>query len=338
MPAIPGYRLMIDGSEGVVCRTGDRLPALSPPAGGLRWLHRLSLTQHGIDLARTLAKAGQPLASLDVIYSPYCDALLAAEGVPQVITCHDLTPLHCPNSRKAAWRYRFWTPRHLNRADRVIAISRFVADQLLASGVPAQKIRVVENGVESSGCSRSAPLGQDVLMLARHDANKNVAVGIRGFALFLAAHPEWEGNLTIVGRPGRMTSSLRAEVLERNLTGRIRFLSAVGDDELAMMLTSSFALLSCSLMEGFDYPVLEAMAQGIPTLISDIPVHRELYADASFLWPLDDQGAGLARAFKQLHCQASLWRELSTAGLERAELYSLERQRASVLNVLEELR
>lgn len=42
-----------------------------------------------------------------------------------------------PNSRRAAWRYRYWNPVHLLRARRVIAISHLVADQLIDQGVPA---------------------------------------------------------------------------------------------------------------------------------------------------------------------------------------------------------
>ncbi len=36
------------------------------------------------------------------------------------------------------------------------------------------------------------------------------------------------------------------------------------------------------MYEGFGIPPLEAMANGCPTLISDIPVHRELYNGTSF--------------------------------------------------------
>ena len=57
---------------------------------------------------------------------------------------------------------------------------------------------------------------------------------------------------------------------------------------------SSLALLSASTEEGFDYPVLEAKAEGTPTLISDIPVHREFHQDSSLFFPVDDDGVALA--------------------------------------------
>lgn len=336
MPAIPGHRLLIDEFDRPVCRRGDALPELPPSRGWLRLLHRLSLSQHGIRLGHTLSDAGLSLADLDVIYSPYCDALFAATGVPQVLTCHDLTPLHCPNSRKAAWRYRYWIPRHLNRADRVIAISRFVADQLLEAGIPARKIRVVENGVESHENPRSAPSGQGLLMLARHDANKNVGLAVRGFARFLARHADWDGNLTVVGREGRKTSSLLAELKELNLQDRVTLVPGLPAEQLDQMLKSSYALLSTSIMEGCNYPVLEAMANGVPAVISDIPVHRELYADAALLCALDDDGTSLAEALEQLYSQRQLWTDLSHAGWNRARYWGLDKQKLGILNVLRE--
>ena len=39
--------------------------------------------------------------------------------------------------------------------------------------------------------------------------------------------------------------------------------------------------------EGFDYPVLEAKAEGIPTLLSQIPVHVEFHAGSSLFFPAE---------------------------------------------------
>jgi len=168
MPAVPGMRLLIDGPQGAICRFGDALPDKSP-SKYLSLLGRLSLTQHGVDVRKTMLRAGLRPADVVAVYSPFCDVLLALPEVPQVITCHDLTPLFLPNSRRAAWRYRFWNPLHLRRARCVIAISSFVADQLIEIGLPAERIHVVPNGIESLGTARPHPDGMDLLMLARHD-------------------------------------------------------------------------------------------------------------------------------------------------------------------------
>jgi glycosyltransferase involved in cell wall biosynthesis len=86
-----------------------------------------------------------------------------------------------------------------------------------------------------------------VVVLARHDRNKNVQLALEGFARFLVL----------------------------NLDSRISWLALLTDQELAQILRQAFCLVSCSLMEGFDLPLLEAQAIGLPTLASDIEVHRD---------------------------------------------------------------
>ena len=68
--------------------------------------------------------------------------------VPQLITCHDLTPLVASNSSKAWLRYRFWQPLHCRVAAWLIAISRYVADQLVEFGVESDRIEVIPNGIQ----------------------------------------------------------------------------------------------------------------------------------------------------------------------------------------------
>lgn len=333
MPAVPGMRLLVDGPRGAICRSGDSLPE-APPIQPLALFARLSLTQHGVDVRSTLAAAGLTVTEIEAVYSPFCDALFGFSGVPQVITCHDLTPLYFPNSRRAAWRYRLWNPVHLRRARRVIAVSRFVADQLINIGLPGDRIHVVLNGIGTVGRARRGPQGADLLMLARHDGNKNVVHAVRGFARFLARRPDWSGSLRIVGRQGRRTPELQRAIRDLGLAERVELLYSVDQAQLDHLMGRSLALISSSLMEGFDYPVLEAMAEGIPCLISDIPVHRELYQDAALFFDLQDGGEEFSVKLESLIRDSTLWSELSCVGIAKARQLSLERQRQGILALI----
>jgi glycosyltransferase involved in cell wall biosynthesis len=337
MPGLPGHRLLLDGPAGPVCRRGDQLPKQGASSRRLALLQRLSLSQHGVDVVATLAAAGRGASSFEAVHSPYCDLLFALPRIPQVITCHDLTPLHLPNSRKAAWRMRHWLPRHLHGAHRVIAISRFVADQLLEVGLPAQRIRIVPNGIERTAWPRSAATGRDLLMLARHDRNKNVIHAIRGFAVLLKQRPGWAGSLLVVGLEGRCTQEIQRAVRELGLRDKVRLIACLSEQALAEQLRSSLALISTSSMEGFNYPVLEAMAAGLPTVISDIPVHRELYEEAALFFDLDDEGESLAKATSRLEMEQALWREISSCGVFLAKKLSLACQQASIIEVIEDI-
>ncbi|WP_431303928.1 glycosyltransferase [Sediminicoccus sp. BL-A-41-H5] len=60
----------------------------------------------------------------------------------------------------------------------------------------------------------------------------------------------------------------------------VRLLRAEGlsDHAMARLLRAAIAVLAPSLEEGFDYPVHEALASGVPVIASDIPAHREYVA------------------------------------------------------------
>ena len=333
VPQLDGLRLQL-GDDG----QGQLVPASqwttdSPPwapAPHMRFLQRYSLVQHGLNLPGLLQLHGLAADQLEGIYSPFFDALLVWPEVPQLITCHDLTPLVASNSRKAWLRYRFWQPRHCRVATRLIAISRYVADQLVAFGVEADRIEVIPNGITIQRPPVQSPASEDLLALARHDLNKNLPALFRGVDLLQRRWPQWRGVLRIVGRGGPQSSLVQR--MHRQLTRpeQVQLIDALPQAKLLEYLRSSLALLSASTEEGFDYPVLEAKAEGTPTLISDIPVHREFHQDSSLFFPVDDDGGALADHVITCLQDRGLWTQLSQGGYALAKRLSMAAQVASI--------
>lgn len=334
MPGIPGHQLVLGDHGSAECRDDHWLPQQRPVSKRLALLHCLSLTQHGVDAKGALKKAGLRIEDLGGIYSPYCDVLLALPQVPQVITCHDLTPLYVSNSRMANFRYRYWTPRHLNQAKCIIAISHFVADQLVDFGVPASKIEVIYNGIAIEREPITEPASQDLLMLARHDRNKNVALVVRVFGQLLERKPKWQGRLVIVGRSGRQTPELKKIVEKLPKPERVILLDGVSRAELVQLLRGSLALVSASRMEGFDYPVMEAKAEGLPSIISDIPAHREIHDGTSLFFDIYNGSDPLTLALDQLAGDSYLWKELSTSGRALAANFTISDQQSKIKSLL----
>jgi glycosyltransferase involved in cell wall biosynthesis len=337
MPGLPGLRLVVDADDLVSCRHDDWLPDRPPTSRRLALLQQLALMQHGVDSKAALRRTGLELGDLQVVYSPYCDALLPWRGVPQVITCHDLTPLFYPNSRRAALRYRLWMPLHLNKASAVIAISRFVADQLVDFGVPASKIEVIPNGIEIERQPILAPASNDLIMLARHDLNKNVPFVVKAFARILELKPHWEGRLVIVGKHGRETPALRRLIEQLPKPETVLLINGLDAIQIVRLLRGSLALISASRMEGFDYPALEANAEGLPTLLSDIPVHREFYNESSEFFRAENDPCCLADCIIKLASDRLYWSKLSIAGHKISKRLSLKSQQSSIFQFLRNL-
>ena len=332
VPQLDGLRLQLgmDGQGQLV--PASRWTLNAPPwAPGrpMRFLQRYSLVQHGLDLPALLQRNGFPVDQLG-IYSPFFDALLVWPEIPQLITCHDLTPLVAPNSRKAWLRYCFWQPRHCRTATKLAAISRYVADQLVDFGIEADRIEVIPNGITIQRPPVLNPTSEDLLVLARHDVNKNLPAIFRGHGPATAPLASVAGVLRIVGRGGCQSTLLKRMHRQLPRPGQVQLIDALPQAQLLQHLRSSLALLSASTEEGFDYPVLEAKAEGIPTLISDIPVHREFHQGSSLFFPVDDDGEALADQVNACLQDRSLWNQLSRAGFALAQKLSVKSQVASI--------
>ena len=331
IPRIPGTRLQLN-DLGQACLTPfeqwTSQPPSLPPGRLMRLLQSNSMVQHGLRLKHLLSRADlQP----EVIYSPFFDSLLEFPKIPQLITCHDLTPLRYPNSRKAWLKYRFWQPRHLACATRTVAISRHVANQLIEFGVSADRVVVVPNGIEIVRPPVPAPASEDLLVIARHDANKNIVGLLHALANAQQRLPEWQGKLRIVGRGIDISTELERMRRQLPRPDRLELIPQLEPCQLIAMLRASLALVSASLEEGFDYPVLEAKAEGIPTLISHISVHSEFHAGSSLFFPAIGGEECFAFELSRLLSDSRLWWDLSAAGRELALSLSLTRQQNSLI-------
>ena len=337
VPGLPGLRLQLnDQGQGslVSPERWSRDMIAWAPSRRMRLLQRYSLGQHGVDLDGVLQRHGLQVSDLSAVYSPFFDALLCWPQVPQLITCHDFTPLRQSNSRKAWLRYRYWLPRHVRCARGLIAISGTVADQLIDFGAPASDVVVIPNGIAVERQAVQTAGSEDLLVLARHDANKNLAAFFKAMAGVQRLLPQWRGTLRIVGRESRLTPGLKQLVAQLLRPHQVQWLVSLTREELLSQLRSSLALVSASTEEGFDYPVLEAKAEGIPTLISDISVHGEFHSSSSLFFPIDDTGDVLAAHLKALCSGDATWKQLSIQGYALAQSLCVERQLQAILRHL----
>jgi glycosyltransferase involved in cell wall biosynthesis len=70
--------------------------------------------------------------------------------------------------------------------------------------------------------------------------------------------------------------------------GLVEVLSGLSDVELLALYRNALCLVAPSTAEGFDVPVIEAMACGVPVLVSDIPAHRELVSETDRRFDAND--------------------------------------------------
>jgi glycosyltransferase involved in cell wall biosynthesis len=224
--------------------------------------------------------------------------------VPLVVTVHDLAVLRRPGwfNRWTRGYSRYAVPRVLAAADRVIAVSDFTRRELVSLlGLPAEKIRVVPNGVDELFTPQGPRAeGDYVLAVGTLEPRKNLAR--------IAAAVE--GELRVVGARGW------GEVEPpRNAV----WLGEVTDEELARLYRGARCLVYASLYEGFGIPVAEALACGCPIVTSRDSAMSELAgSDATYVDPESSESirAGIERAFAPTPRRVASWAEV--AGATRA--------------------
>jgi len=239
--------------------------------------------------------AGQPIgaalrnAGLDAVQvhsAPrHLVAAALALGVPVVPVLHN-TEIHYD---EAMWRE---TAALFDRAAAVVAVSDVVR-QFHAQRLPrrlADKIVVVANGSmpvrpmadgtrDRARLALAETLGVDlegevvVVCLARYDSQKNIAATVAAF-LSAAAHDE-RMRLVVAGEPSDWLEYRRADAIRRLHPHGDR-VHLLGICDAASVLVASDAFVLDSFFEGWPLAATEAVAAGLPVVLSDTGGAAEL--------------------------------------------------------------
>ena len=266
---------------------------------------------------------------------------------PTVTTVHDLSwirhPETHPKERLQAMSRYF--PQSLEQSAAIITDCAFVKNEVVeVFGVSPDKIHPVLLGVSSDFSPVSAvdsravlekhglAFGQYFLCVGTLEPRKNLPTLIDAF-LALPSAIQQHFPLALVGMRGWLTSGLEKKMQPLVDKGLIRALGYVEDAHMPALYSGSAAFIFPSLYEGFGLPPLEAMACGAPVIASQSSSIPEVVGGAGVLCddPLDAQA--FADAMQRI-VEDETWRkQLSTASLAQASLFSWKKTAQDTLNV-----
>ena len=268
----------------------------------------------------------------DLIHGPASFAPLRS-SVPHVVTMHDMFYFTNPEmigNRLYVLPVRWMERNAVHRAAQVITDSE-------ASAVAIRRIL------------RPSPTRLTVIPLAGppisspHPRSPSAPPMILGTGNRLP-HKNWETVVAALARmrPGdRPTFVLTGgqdpdplqEVVDRSgMSPWVDLRGWVTSEEMAHLRSSATVQVISSFLEGFSLPVLEAMAAGLPVVLSDIPVHREVAGDAAVYFPPHDP-AVLADVLTALTVDRKRLAALTSAGRDRAAEFSWDEVAARTLDV-----
>jgi glycosyltransferase involved in cell wall biosynthesis len=163
--------------------------------------------------------------------------------------------------------------RHaLRKADRIIAISEATRAELLAWPVPADRLVMVHNGVDTydgHGAPEPVPVpvpGPYVFAMASGLPHKNLPGLLAAYRAYRAQAQGVAWPLLLCGTDAVSDEGVMA-------------LGRVSDAALRGLYQGADLFLFLSQVEGFGYPPIEALSAGTPVLCSDLPVFREVCGD-----------------------------------------------------------
>ncbi len=275
--------------------------------------------------------------------------------LPAAITIHDC--IHQQGIRFAPsapynWAHRGLLPLAVRRAQRILVVSRFVADEVMRClRAPASKIEVTPLGVrrEFFGEVKASPeskagivckpgdLGaQQGAVLARYgitspfvlgvgtlEPRKNLRTLLEAFAL-LPSRLANQFQLVLAGKPGWGTANLERYLQNYAKRSSLVLTGYVAETDLRALYASARMFVFPSFYEGFGLPVAEAMASGCPVIASTAPSLQEVAGSAAIFVDPKSPPEEWSRAMVRVADSAELRHSLAIAGRDRAGRFSWE--------------
>lgn len=274
-----------------------------------------------------------------VVFSPMQTTSGLGRKFKLILTLHDLIyyrhkspPKEFKPLIRAIWflyHLSFWPQRLiLNGADVVATVSKTTKSQIERVRLTKREVHVIYNASDlNPNVADKGFQSNQVLYMGSFIGYKNVETLIRAIALT-------DLELVLLSKISTERRS-ELETQAQKLGAKVRFVGGVTDAEYSKWLSKSRALVSASLDEGFGIPVVEAMSHGVPVILSDLAIFKEVASEAGLYFDAKDEHS-LAAHITQLGNQ-DLWEEKSARALEQSKNFSWQLSAEKLLKLVRSL-
>ncbi|MBI2031211.1 MAG: glycosyltransferase family 4 protein [Candidatus Levybacteria bacterium] len=291
--------------------------------------------------------------NLDLMHFPYFSAPIYYKR-PFITTIHDLIQLHFPTGRASTLPWPFYAIKYLGykyivlktsqRAKKIIAVSNSTRAEIIDHlKIDPKKIEVIYEGVEpafrkkgiesSLGIAKRYGLNANryFLFVGNVYPHKNSDTLIKAFAIFLKYYPD--ANLIFVGKEDYFYRKLKENVRKMELSGNIKFLGNVPDEDLSNLYKNAIAQIIPSFMEGFGLPALEAMTSKCLVIASNISSLKEVCGEnVVYFDPYNEKD--LEEKMKMAY-DKNFDQKIIESGFERSQQFSWRKMAEQTLKIYE---
>jgi len=285
----------------------------------------------------------------DVVFSPthYIPRFVSASRVMSIMDCSYLS---YPELFKAKDLHQLvhWTRYAASHAKLIFTISEFSRNAIIkAYQVSPRRVVVTYPGLVTLNLTKQHMQQVDkkyaiakhyILSVGTIQPRKNYERLIEAFALFLKKNKQKFGviDLVIVGKKGWLYNEILHAPKRYGVEKQVKFLDFVPDSDLPTLYKNALCFALPSLYEGFGLPVLEAMAQGCPVVVSNSSSLPEIAGKAGvYVDPknVESIASGLLTAVRQRNLIQGRIRVKK--GLDQVSKFSWDKAAKETLDLLE---
>jgi glycosyltransferase involved in cell wall biosynthesis len=204
-----------------------------------------------------------------------------------VVLVHDLGFLHHPEAYpQSAPSLKRRTAQAIHRSNRILAVSHATAKDVQSHfHINENRLNIVSPGIHSRFNTHGDVFNAKrpyLLHVGSLKPSKNIPKLIQAFSLFRRM-TGLDMDLLLIGGDFWLDKDILPMVTTCGLEERVKLLGHVPDELLPQYYRGASCFVSLSLSEGFCIPIAEAMACGIPVVVSNVGSLPELVAEPSLL-------------------------------------------------------
>jgi glycosyltransferase involved in cell wall biosynthesis len=285
----------------------------------------------------------------DLFFSPEGYLSLSAK-LPQICVMHDLNFEVYPQFFDVAnrWYYRTFFPKFAQKANRIITVSQFSAEDIASRySINPSKISVIYNGVSDEYAS--FPVNDYNETIKQISSNtpyflfigglykrKNLMQMLKAFALFRQQY-SLPVKFIISGNHYPESKEIINYAATLHCADDIVFTGRIEPREMASALMNhAIGLLYVSLYEGFGLPIVEAMRSQCPVITGNITAMPEIGGNAVLTADPFDENS-ICNAMLTLVASEEMRSRMKEMGIKQAEKFSWSLAADKLWNVMMEV-
>ena len=277
----------------------------------------------------------------DVFFAPAYSAPVGL-GIPFAVTIHDVSFLAHPEwfRPRERWRRRFLAHQMATSAKLIFTDSEFSRAEIASRlGVDDSRLKVILPGVSSPADAMddtTAVRDPLVLYVGTVLNRRNLPELIAAFARVTQSRPD--ARLVIVGANRTWPpQDLGKAAAAFDVKSKVELRSYVSHERLRDLYARASVFAFLSEYEGFGLTPLEALTAGVPIVVLDTPIAREVYGGAAAFVGAGDIEATAATILRFLHSRDAAHEQLALAP-EVLARYSWDRAADETLQFIEGMR